>query len=69
MFFGGGGGIPFMHPGMGFPPGMGGMGGGDDERGAVDNEKMYAILGVAKTATQGEIKKAYMKLAKEVRGW
>jgi hypothetical protein len=33
----------------------------------VDNEKFYKILGIEKTATQTEVKKAYMRLAKEVR--
>lgn len=52
----------------GFHPGMGGMGGDDEDgpRKEVDNEKFYKILGVGKNASQGEIKKAYMKLAKEV---
>lgn len=61
MFFGGG--IPFAH-GM---PGMGGSfhrGGGDDEK-EVDTSKLYEVLGVSKDASQSEIKRAYMKLAKE----
>lgn len=55
---------------------MGGMGGGDDDdfggfpgfgggRGGpkkkVDNSKLYEILGVAKEATQDEIKKVFRK--------
>ena len=34
--------------------------------GQVDTEKYYKALGVEKTASQGQIKKAYFKLAKEV---
>jgi len=37
---------------------MRGRGGGE-----VDNEEFYKILGVAKDANEGEIKKAYRKLA------
>jgi len=64
MFFGGG--IPFSHafPG-GVPPGMGGhfRGGGDDEPAKdVDTTKLYEVLGVAKDASQSDIKKAYMKV-------
>lgn len=59
----------------------GGMGGGDDEdeheghshgaggggggRKEVDTSKLYGTLGVEKDATQSEIKKAYMLLAKK----
>jgi len=59
------GGIPFEHfAGAGgvFPGG----GGGGRSRGPaadVDTKKLYETLGVAKTATDKEIKKAYRKLA------
>lgn len=48
-----------------FPDGMGsGMGGmGMPPRREVDNEKFYKTLGLEKTATEQEIKKAYRKLA------
>lgn len=55
----------------GMPFGAGGMHmhGDDDEdeapRKPVDNSKYYNILGVAKDASQSEIKKAYMVLAKK----
>lgn len=59
-----------MHPGMAFG-GMGGMGGGDDDddgpKPGVNTTKHYETLGIEKTASQTEIKKAYMKLAKQVR--
>lgn len=34
-------------------------------KGPVDNQKFYKALGVEKSASQGEIKKAYFKKAKE----
>jgi|VirMetMinimDraft_7_1064189.scaffolds.fasta_scaffold193046_1 hypothetical protein len=61
MFFGGGG---FPFGGMedddegGFP-GMGRRGPPKE----VDNKKLYEILGVERTATMDEIRKAYRKLA------
>lgn len=64
MFFGGGGGFPFGDMDEDDFPGMGGMGG---RRGGppkeVDNSKLYEVLGVEKTATMEQIKKAYRKLA------
>lgn len=59
MFFGG---DPFDHFAQqhgGGMPGRGGRGGG----GPVDNEALYAVLGVAKDADESEIKKAYRKMA------
>jgi DnaJ family protein A protein 2 len=58
------GGIPFehfAHGGGGMPGGMGGMGGGGGE--APDTEKLYEVLGIEKSATEKEIKKAYRKMA------
>ena len=55
MFFGGG--DPFEHFGGG--GGRGGRRGGGD----VDTTKLYDILGVDKSASGGEIKKAFRKLA------
>ena len=63
MFFGGrgGGGFPFGDfEEMGGMPGMGGM---QRERKPVDNETYYKLLGVEKTATYDEIRKAFRKLA------
>ena len=63
MFFGGrgGGGFPFGDfEEMGGHPGMGGARGPKKE---VDNETYYKRLGVEKTATYDEIRKAFRKLA------
>ena len=56
---------------FGFPgfPHQGGDGNSylmlDDDQGEVDNNKFYEVLGVQKTATQDEIKKAYLQLVKK----
>ena len=42
---------------------MPGRGGGRGGGGPVDNEALYAVLGVAKDADESEIKKAYRKMA------
>jgi len=56
------GGIPFEHfAGAGGFPGGGGM--GRPPAKDVDTTKLYETLGVQKTATDKEIKKAYRKLA------
>eukprot|EP00286_Rhodomonas_abbreviata_P005039 CAMPEP_0181324040 /NCGR_PEP_ID=MMETSP1101-20121128/20126_1 /TAXON_ID=46948 /ORGANISM="Rhodomonas abbreviata, Strain Caron Lab Isolate" /LENGTH=55 /DNA_ID=CAMNT_0023432147 /DNA_START=70 /DNA_END=233 /DNA_ORIENTATION=+ len=55
MFFGGG--DPFEQFG-GMPGGMPGGGRGGRSRGPVENSKLYETLGVAKDATEAEIKKA-----------
>jgi len=57
MFFGGG--DPFEH----FANMNGGGMRGGRERGPVDNEGFYKILGVEKSADESAIKKAYRKLA------
>lgn len=62
MFFGGGG-FPFGDMDDDDFPGMGGMGGRRGPPKEVENSKLYEILGVPKTATMDEIKKAYRKLA------
>ena len=41
----------------------GGMQDDDDHSSEVDNQKLYDVLGVPKTATQDEIRKAFRKLA------
>jgi len=62
MFFGGG--DPFEHFGHG-GGGGGGMPGGGRRGGgpAPDTQKLYDVLGVSKSAEEGEIRKAYKKLA------
>ena len=65
MFFGGGGGFPFGDMDDDDFPGMGG-GMPGQRRGPpkeVDNSKLYDVLGLAKTASMEEIKKAYRKKA------
>jgi DnaJ family protein A protein 2 len=58
MFFGGS--DPFEHF-AGMHGGSGGSGRG--ARAAVDNTKLYEVLGVSKDAEESDIKKAYKKLA------
>lgn len=62
MFFGGGGpgGFPFGGMEDDFP-GMGGGRGGPPKD--VDTQKLYDVLGVEKSASMDQIKKAYRKLA------
>lgn len=55
MFFGGPGGIPF--PGMDDGP----MGGGP--RQPVDTEALYKVLGLEKSASDSDVKRAFRKLA------
>jgi len=57
------GGIPFEHFSGGGFPGGGGFGGPSRPSADVDTTKLYETLGVEKTATDKEIKKAYRKLA------
>ena len=64
MFFGGG--IPFRHvfPG-GMPAGMGGGAGGSSDK-PVNTTKLYEILGVEKSASADEIRKAYMTVSRAI---
>lgn len=57
MFFGGGG-FPFEGAEFGGPRGPRGP------KKDVDTEAFYKLLEIPKTATQGEVKKAYFKLAR-----
>ena len=59
MFFGGG--DPFEQ----FGGGGGGGGRGRGPRADVDTTKLYEVLGVEKSATTEEIKKAYKQLARK----
>lgn len=56
-----GGGIPFEQFAGGFP---GASGSGRMQTDDVDTSKLYETLEVEKTATQKEIRKAYMKLSR-----
>ena len=60
MFFGG---DPFEHFANMHGGGGGHSGRGGKPSGPVENEELYKILGVSKTADEGEIKKAYRKAA------
>ena len=60
MFFGGPGGIPFGMDDGGMPGGMGGMG---RQREPADTTALYEVLGIQKSASATEIKKAFRKLA------
>lgn len=70
MFFSSGGGMPFMFGGSGGGGGMpfpGGHHHEEEDEGPqkeVDNSGLYETLGVEKDASQADIKKAYMRLAK-----
>jgi len=67
MFFGNRGGFPFGMEDEDDDGPFSGMGGGfPGRRGPpkeVENSKLYEILGVEKSATMDEIRKAYRKLA------
>ena len=60
MFAGGAAGAGMDEDDEGAPRGRGGRG-----RPAPDTTSLYAVLGVPKTASASEIKKAYMLLAKK----
>jgi DnaJ family protein A protein 2 len=60
MFFGGGAEFEHMFGGRG---GGGGFPGHHHQREEVDTEALYKCLGVDKSASESEIKKAFRKLA------